>query len=133
MFGDAGNDRLLMNSGQDFLSGGQGSDRFETLNLQGDPAPVTILDFTTKEDVLVLQAFDPLHTPNTSMSFDDLDTNDDHVLSASDTLLTKQSVTIDGVAKDSLVFLQIDGESDSYVPLMTFWGVTDLGRSDVIG
>ena len=61
MFGDGGNDKLVFETNLEFGEGGAGADRFIirtiTNNATG-PATVVLTDFTTGEDVIVLDRFD---------------------------------------------------------------------------
>ncbi|WP_159716980.1 calcium-binding protein [Geminicoccus flavidas] len=124
LFGDEGNDKLTSGSDETLMRGGTGGDWFIMPGTNG----ATVLDFGKGDDVLVLSSFRPEGEP---VSFDDLDSNGDGILSGDDDLLSLESMTFNGVAKDSLVFLRQDYESSQYVPSISLWDVTELGRSEV--
>ena len=97
-FGGKGDDRFFMTTGCDnYLSGGQGADRFWIANAQLPDAANTITDFTKGEDVIGIGGFD--------FSFADLSLtqqNDNTLISTA----TQDLAILDGIAAETL------GESD---------------------
>jgi Ca2+-binding RTX toxin-like protein len=132
VYGQSENDTVWGGRGVDRLSGGGGTDRFLfQITPSFHDGQDTIVDFRRGElDKLVF-----VNAALTALPIADLlDTSGDRLLSAADTTCTVRDVTIDGVARSSLVIdvgSVISGVGTG-VATVTLYGVDRIALSDIL-